>query len=92
MFFKGLFLSFISFATILLLSSGISYAESRFFRLLLPCLPFLGCLFLFVALWTSYLYVTVIFCSAAITFFYAASRLKKRCRCRFAARPHPHKK
>ena len=88
MFFQGFFLSLVSFGTILLLSSLISSAESHYFRLLLPCLPFLGCLFLFVALWTSYLYVTVIFCSAAITFFYAASRLKKRCRCRFAARPH----
>ena len=69
MFFKGLFHSLISFFTILFLSSLISSAEFRFFRLLLPCLPILGCLFLFIALWTSYLYIIVFFCSAAITFF-----------------------
>ena len=88
MFFKGFFISLISFLTILLFSSLISSAELRFWRLLLPCLPVLGFLFLFVALWTSHLYITVIFCSAALTFFYAASRLKKRCRCHPAGRPH----
>ena len=92
MFFQGFFLSLVSFGTILLLSSLISSAEFRFLRLLLPLLPILGVLFIFAALWTSYLFLSVLLCSGALTCFYAASRLKKSCRCHSACRPQHRKK
>lgn len=86
MFFRGLFLSLVSFFTIIGIISFITFAEHRLPRLLLPFLPFFGILLFFIALWTHYLYITVIFCSAAITFFYAAHRLKRIGGCRSAGK------
>lgn len=76
MFFRGLFLSFISFAAIVGVTNFITFAESRFFFLLRPFLPFLGILLLLFAPWCQYLAITILLCSAALTFFYAACRLK----------------
>ena len=64
----------------------------RFSRLTLSLLPILGFLFLFAALWSAYLSLSVLLCSGALTCFYAASRLKKRCRCCSAVRPQYRKK
>ena len=92
MFFYGLFLSLVSFFTILSLSALLGAVPSRFLRLLLPLFPLLGLIFLLIALFAAYLYIIILFCSAALSCFYAASRLKKRCRCSFSVRPHTRKK
>ena len=82
MFFKGLFLSLVSFIAIVGVTTLITFAEFRFSRLIRLCLPALGMLLLFIALWSRSLFLTVFLCSAALTFFYAAHRLKRVGGCR----------
>ena len=94
MFFKGLFISITSFSVIVGVSSLVGTLDFRFSRLVWPLFPCAGILLLFAALWVSTLFLSVLLCSAALTFFLAACRLKpsfgRRSNCRSCkSKGHP---
>ena len=76
MFFKGLLITLTCFSAIVCTASLINLLDLRFSRFVRPLFPYLGLLLLFIALWPDTLFFSVLICSAALTFFYAAYRLK----------------
>lgn len=68
MFFQGIFISILSFSIIIVCQPLISRAEFHFSHRIWPAFLGLGVLLLLLSLWICYLWLSVIFCSAALTF------------------------
>lgn len=82
MFFQGIFISILSFSIIIVCQPLISRAEFHFSHRIWPAFLGLGILLLLLSLWICYLWLSVIFCSAALTFLFGAFQLKRITICR----------
>lgn len=83
MFFKGFFFSLLSFIVIVGVTACIGRLERHIARRILwLILLIIGIILLFTALWISSFWLSIIFCTAAITFLYAASQLRQTALCR----------
>lgn len=82
MYFQGIFISIVCFSAVVLCQPLLIRAEFYFASRIWPVFFALGIILLLIALFTCYLWLSALFCSAALTFLYGALKLKQRTPCK----------